>query len=138
MPSKRILGIALVAGAVLVAVAALAAVTTIGAGWHDGMMQRHHGGANTAGDPPVTGGASATVTIRDNRFSPGNLVVPRGATVAWKNEDRAPHDATADGDAWETGRLRKGDSDSLTFDEPGTYDYLCTVHPSMKARLTVQ
>ncbi len=132
MPSKRILLIA------VVAIAATVVVTAIGAGAHDRMMQRHHGGVSTAGEPPVTGGAAATVTMRDHRFSPGNLIVPRGAVVTWTNEDRAQHDASAEDDAWETKRLRKGESEPLTFDEPGIYDYVCTLHPSMKARLTVQ
>ena len=31
-----------------------------------------------------------------------------------------------------------GERDTLMFDSPGDYDYYCSIHPSMKARLVVR
>jgi plastocyanin len=55
--------------------------------------------------------------------------------VTWTNEDSAPHSAVFEG--CETAQLSQGDSGSLVFNEPGTYDYVCGVHPTMTATLEV-
>lgn len=132
------------ASVILAAIAAVlvlisvAAVASGGWGMWDHMRSMHGEGLNTSDSALVRSGGSVDVSIRDFAFSPGNLEVPVGATVTWRNSDSAPHDATArDGD-WRTERLSKGGSDSLTFDEPGDYDYYCSIHPSMEARLRVR
>ena len=133
---------------VLLAVAAFSVLTmiaapAIAAARGDWDMFDHMGGMmgdgrNTANEPPSTGGGAETVIVSDFAFSPGNLRVPVGATVTWTNRDSAPHDATARDDSWRTGRLAKGASGSVTFDRAGVYDYYCSIHPSMKAHLTVE
>lgn len=96
------------------------------------------GGADSSGDPLTKGGTSEAVMIRDFTYSPGNLVVPVGATIRWTNQDAAPHSATASDGSWDTGLLSRGDSAEVTFTQPGTFEYFCTVHPDMKARLVVE
>jgi len=118
---------------VLIPVAVMAAN-----GWDMDMWDMHGRGRNTSSDPVVQGGSTATVRIEDFAFKPGNLEVPVGASVTWTNEDSAPHDATAKNGNWKTDRLSEGDSDTLTFDAAGAYDYYCSIHPSMKARLIVR
>jgi plastocyanin len=107
-------------------------------GWDMDMWDMHSRGSDTAGSALVRGGLQADVIIEDFAFSPGNLEVPVGATVTWTNEDSAPHDATARNGDWRTERLSEGESDSLTFDTAGVFDYYCSIHSSMKARLTVR
>jgi plastocyanin len=102
------------------------------------MWDMHGRGRNTSGDSVVQGGAESDVRIEDFSFKPGNLEVAVGARVTWTNEDSAPHDATARNGDWKTERLSEGESDTLTFDTSGTYDYYCSIHPSMKARLVVR
>ena len=99
-----------------------------------GMMDR---AGNSAQTPVVAGASQVTVEIRDFDFTPRDLTVAIGARVTWTNRDSAPHTATAKGQ-WDTGTLDKGDSATLTFDQPGTYSYICTIHPSMKGTLTVR
>ena len=96
------------------------------------------GGRNTADSPVTTGSDAATVVIKSFAYSPGNLRVPVGTTVTWRNEDAAPHTATAQGQRWDTGMLSKGQQASVTFAEAGDYTYYCAAHPEMKARLQVQ
>ena len=122
--------------AVLVLVS-IAAVASGGLGMWDHMGSMHGEGRDTADSALVRSGGSVDVSIRDFAFSPGNLEVPVGATVTWRNSDSAPHDATARGGDWRTERLSEDESDSLTFNEPGDYDYYCSIHPSMEARLRV-
>ncbi len=96
------------------------------------------GGLDTSGDPSSQGSTTETITIKDFSYSSGNLEVPVGARLTWTNRDSAPHSATANDGSWDTGVLSKGKSASLTFASVGTFDYFCTLHPNMKARLVVQ
>jgi len=81
--------------------------------------------------------ADHTIRIVGHSFSPANLTIAAGDSVTFVNEDRAPHTATANNGSFDTGRLGRGDSTTLTFSAAGTFDYFCAVHPSMTARLTV-
>jgi len=109
-------------------------------GWDmNSHMQRMMGGGTNSSGAPLTAGSKAeSVAIRDFTFAPGNLQVPAGATVTWTNSDDAPHTATSKDGSWDTGILNKGDSETITFDKAGDYEYYCKVHPNMIARLTVQ
>ena len=107
----------------------------MGNGHMRGMMG---GGTNTSNATPSVGTKTESVAMRDFAFSPGNLQVPAGATVTFTNYDAAPHTATARDGGWDTGLLNKGESKAITFDKAGDYEYYCTVHPNMVARLTVR
>ncbi len=96
------------------------------------------GGSDTSDAPAVSGGLATTVVIEDFLYAPANLRVPVGATVTWRNEDSAPHTATAYGKLWDTGLLGKGKDASISFDQVGDYFYYCVAHPQMKARIQVQ
>jgi plastocyanin len=126
--------------AVAVAVFVVVPVVVMAANDWDmsGMWDMHGRGRNTSDSPTVQGGSAANVRIEGFAFQPGNLEVPVGATVTWTNEDSAPHDATARDADWQTERLSEAESDTLTFDTPGEYEYYCSIHRSMKARLRVR
>lgn len=137
MSLKRLIAVL----AALLAVAfVLLAATGCGAGAFDmeEMHQRMHGPGDRAPQTPVRSDErEVLVEIREYDFSPRDLTVSVGTTVTWSNRDSVPHDATS-GEAWGTGLLREDQSASITFDEPGSYDYICTVHPDMTARLIVK
>lgn len=128
--------------AIFVAIALVIAVPTVimaANGWDMDMWNMGGGGSqDTANDPVVRGGRSETVRVEDFGFRPGNLEVPAGAAVTWLNQDSASHDATARNGDWRTARLSNDESDTLTFESPGTFDYYCSIHPGMKARLVVR
>ena len=89
-----------------------------------------------AGRKPVARtAADASVTIKDFAFSPSSVTIGVGDTVTWTNQDSTQHTAT--GDNFDTGLLDKGRSGSHTFDSAGTFSYICTPHPYMKAKVTV-
>jgi plastocyanin len=58
--------------------------------------------------------------------------------VTWVNRDGVPHDATSDDGRWTTGMLNPGQGRSLVFDDLGEFEYFCTIHPDMKAKLVVR
>ncbi len=66
------------------------------------------------------------------------LTVPVGTTVTWTNQDEQLHTVTDVGGAFDSGFLREGESFSHTFDTPGEYEYLCTPHPWMRAKVIVE
>jgi plastocyanin len=86
------------------------------------------------------GGADAAttgeVTMSGLQFSPETAVVPRGTEVVFTNDDVAPHTVTDESGGIDSGLLNPGDVFRLVVDEP--LDYVCTVHPSMKARVVLE
>lgn len=84
--------------------------------------------------------AANEVIIKDFDFSPAKLTVKKGTTVTWTNRDSARHDITPNNptEMFEASRLlAKGESYSVTFDTPGSYEYYCSPHPYMKAVIEV-
>lgn len=101
-----------------------------------------HAPAAGAGTSPSSPAPAATpgkhvITINNFKNQPAELTVKAGDTVEWKNEDIVPHTATAKG-FFDSGRIPKGGSWTWVAAKPGTYDYICTLHPNMKGRLVVQ
>jgi plastocyanin len=60
------------------------------------------------------------------RFDPGTIEIKAGDTVTWTNNDNFTHTVKVDGQA--DHKVGRGDSVSITFDKPGTYHYICTLH----------
>ncbi len=71
-------------------------------------------------------------------YSENVLEVNVGTTVTWTNEDTVIHTVTAEDGSFDSGFLREGDTWSYTFQEPGEFEYLCTPHPWMRAKVIVQ
>lgn len=80
--------------------------------------------------------AEATVQIVNLHYKPTPLTVAVGETVTWKNEGFIPHTVT--GGELDSGRIRGGGEFSFTFTKPGTFEYRCTIHPSMLGKVIVQ
>jgi amicyanin len=94
--------------------------------------------AFAAGTSPARAGTDNLVEISGFAYSPAELTITVGDTVTWTNLDAVEHTATATDGSWDTGLLAEGDSGSITFTAPGTFDYLCTPHPSMTGRIVVE
>ena len=96
-------------------------------------------GACGAGDtsPAATAGDNdgRTVVIEDLAFAPETLTVDAGDTVTWVWRDGSiKHDVTGDDFASEV--MSEGTFGNR-FDDPGTYDYVCTLHPNMTGTIEV-
>ena len=93
-------------------------------------------GSSSAPAAPVAGNA---VSISGFAFAPASLTVKAGTTVTWTNKDSDAHTVTSQGTGGPLGSaaLSTGQSYSFTFTKPGTYSYLCTIHPFMTATVTV-
>jgi LPXTG-motif cell wall-anchored protein len=89
-------------------------------------------------EPKAVAAADGSVTITDFTFSPGTITIDQGDTVTWVNNGPTPHSATSPSGAFDTGIYPKGQSRSHTFNEAGTFAYICTPHPFMKGTVVVQ
>lgn len=93
-------------------------------------------GGVSAVAPAAHAAAGASVTIKDFSFGPAAITIHVGDAVTWLNQGPSSHTATASG-IFNTGVLGKGQSASYTFTRPGTFTYSCSIHPFMKASVTV-
>jgi plastocyanin len=80
----------------------------------------------------------AKVSIVNFEFTPAEITVAPGESVTWTNDDGAPHGLVYQDGAKGTDLLLPGASFSRQFDQPGTYDYSCAVHPYMTGRVIVR
>ena len=83
-----------------------------------------------------TSPATVNITIQNFAFSPSDLSIKVGDTVTWTNQDSTQHTITG-GDI-QSDPLNKGQTYSFTFNTAGTFNYHCSIHPSMTGKITVQ
>ncbi len=83
---------------------------------------------------------SSNVEMSGMAFSPSTITVKKGTTVTWTNKDSAGHDVTPDEETDEFKKsdlLDKDQTYQVTFNTPGTYEYHCSPHPFMRAKVIV-
>lgn len=97
-------------------------------------------GSQPTQQPPANQSPPAVNAIRilAYEFSPQIIKVKPGTTVTWTNTDPVSHTVTSDSGAFEQGQLSAGGSFSRDFSQAGTFDYHCSIHPSMKGRIIVE
>lgn len=79
--------------------------------------------------------------IERSRYAPTDVTVAAGGSVEYVNLDPFDHTVTAaEGSslAFDSGDLGQDETFTQVFEEPGTYDYFCTIHPTMRATVTVE
>lgn len=139
MPRRRARRAAL---ALMVAGAVLAGAGCGGDDDDTGLSGSGSGSAAASGegevpdDLVVLEGDEVEVQALDNTFRPQNVQVAPGTTVTWTNVGRNDHDVLpAEGDDWgvEVEGFTPGDTYSQTFDDPGVYDYYCSIHGTATA-----
>ena len=106
-----------------------------GPGHMGGMMRWER---PSAGSTLQTDAPEIALQIRDFDYAPRTLEVQTGGRVTWTNEDAVPHTATDRAKQWDTDALAKGASASKTFESTGTFEYYCTIHPSMTGTVIVR
>ena len=71
-------------------------------------------------------------------YLPYEVTVATGATITWNNDDTAVHTVTSGSPTvgvtglFDSSIFDAGDSFEYTFNDAGTYDYFCMVHPWME------
>ena len=89
--------------------------------------------------PGPTSPAEANVAIPDFSYAPQTLRVPVGTSVTWTNDHQGvAHTVSSSDDLFDTGTFASGATFSYTFDESGTFEYYCKIHPFMTATIVVE
>src|SRR5574340_1001381 len=94
-----------------------------------------------AADAPTPAGTAviSRVSISNFSFQPAVLTVKAGTRVTWANHDSTPHTVTSSDKRFSSsGGLDTNDQYSVLFDEPGTYEYFCSLHPMMTGKVIVR
>jgi plastocyanin len=87
---------------------------------------------------PAAARADNIVTIRNFDYSPMAMTLTAGSTVTWKNLDGEPHTVVSTDGLFRSPALDENDTFSFKFAKPGTYRYVCSIHPKMVATITVK
>lgn len=93
-----------------------------------------------AAEAPAEG---ATVVIDKMKYQTPEITIKAGDTVTWVNAEAMPHNVAfkagvVDEAKLDGAMLKKDQSYTIRFNEAGTYDYHCTPHPFMKAKVIVE
>jgi len=80
---------------------------------------------------------SNTIVIKKFMFNPMDVTVPAGTDVTWENQDGEPHTVVSLSGDFRSQALDEKDNFSHRFDQPGTYKYICSIHPKMVGTITV-
>jgi plastocyanin len=88
--------------------------------------------------PSPARAATHAVDVLDGSFSPATLTINVGDTVTWTNADDSPHTVTAGSGGFDSGTMEAGATFSFTFEEAGTFAYVCAFHDEMLATVIVQ
>ena len=94
--------------------------------------------APTPQAPSTLPTASAAVSLENFSFKPSDMTVSVGTEVTWTNNDSVAHTITVDDNSFGSGDLSKGDTFKHTFESAGTFNYHCSIHTSMKGKITVK
>jgi plastocyanin len=93
---------------------------------------------------PFAAGDQVSVTIVDAPrpqeewgYAPDTQAVQPGTWVTWSNDGQDAHTVTALDASFDSGTLNPSEGFSWFFDQPGTFAYLCTLHPWMTAKIIV-
>jgi plastocyanin len=95
-------------------------------------------GAAVFGAGGVKAQDANTIVMKNFDFSPMVMTVKAGTTVTWKNLDGEPHTVVSPDGVFRSHALDQGDAFTFKFDQPGTYKYICSIHPKMRAAIVVQ
>ena len=79
---------------------------------------------------------AAAIAMDGTTFTPETITVKVGDTVTWINKDPFPHDISCRRRP-SVGRPRTGRRWQFHAAKPGTFPYVCTLHPGMKGTLIV-
>jgi plastocyanin len=120
-------------------VAAASAVALLGllglTGCGDTDSSDDAGGAACGADA----GTTVTVKIPEFEFSPQPVEIESCDSVVWENAHDQAHTSTGKGDqSWSTGNIAPGStSEPVRFESPGSFAYICALHPFMEGTVEV-
>ena len=92
---------------------------------------------NVPGAPATSG--KREIRQKNLTFTPGLMVIVKGTTVEFPNDDKVFHNVFSVSKAarFDLGLYKSGESKSVTFREAGVVDVYCNIHPQMVTKIKV-
>ena len=81
---------------------------------------------------------SEEVAVQFSAYGPSQLDVLPGETVSWSNVSQRTHTVTSDSGLFDSGHLGPGQRFKFVFNQPGIYQYHCTIHSSITGEIDVR
>lgn len=81
---------------------------------------------------------TTVIAIENFHFAPTTLTVEAGTSVTWKNRDGEPHTVASVEGLFRSGGLDQNEEFSFKFERPGTYRFVCSIHPQMIGTIVVK
>lgn len=81
---------------------------------------------------------SKTIAIDGTSFHPREITVAVNDAVEWVNKDPFPHNVTSKAGRFQSGNLLPDGKWQFRPTSRGTFEYVCTLHPGMRAVLRVK
>lgn len=84
--------------------------------------------------------STSDVTINNFAFNPKTISIGKDTVVTWTNNDTTAHQVESDGNLPEliSGEIGPTETFVFTFDQVGTFNYHCKIHPNMTASVIVK
>jgi len=76
--------------------------------------------------------------LGNRAYMPADLTVDVGTTVTWTNTDSTSHTSTSNAPGWDSGIVAPGAKFSFAFQNAGTFQYHCAIHPGMVGTVVVR
>jgi plastocyanin len=87
---------------------------------------------------PIPESTSIDVSIQDFTFIPSEIRISVGDTITWTNNDNTDHTVLANDGSFSSEVLQTGHQFSFKFEESGTFEYICGIHPTMQGTIIVE
>jgi plastocyanin len=78
------------------------------------------------------------IVVSHFMFQPATLTVKAGSTVTWVNKDEEPHTVVSATGLFRSGAIDTDSTFSFRFEKPGTYLFVCSIHPQMTGTIVVK
>lgn len=78
------------------------------------------------------------VTMEGMAFQPSVIAVAPGDTIVWVNRDMVPHSATSDTAGFDSKVVQAHGSWRTSIERTGDFEYVCSFHPLMTAKVQVR
>lgn len=102
-----------------------------------GTMPRDSTGARQTRSP-LASTDTVRIAIESLKYGREEITIDPGTTVVWTNRDPVVHSVTSDDGDFDSGLIQPGEWFAMTFLDSGVFDYSCTPHPFMHARVVVR
>jgi plastocyanin len=123
----------------IVAVLALCAALAACGGGSDDEGSDALGKTDSSKASITNDGKNATILMSGSSFQPPLMIVILGTKITWVNKDDVQHDVESTaGEKIDSPLFGKDQTFSFTPTKVGAIEYVCTVHPGMKARIQIE